>query len=116
MLGTLHDAEDAVQETYARWYRLSETERAAIDVPAAWLTRVAGRICLDVLGSARVRRENYVGEWLPEPVPSASLSQGSVAVDPLAHATLDDSIQMALLVVLESLTPAERVSFVLHDV
>jgi RNA polymerase sigma-70 factor (ECF subfamily) len=116
MLGTRHDAEDVVQETYARWYRLSDAERASIEVPAAWLTRVAGRICLDVLGSARARHEQYVGEWLPEPVPGTSLSQGSIAVDPLEHATLDDSITMAMLVVLESLTPAERVAFVLHDV
>lgn len=116
MLGTVHDAEDAVQETYARWYRMTEAERAEIEVPAAWLTRVASRICLDALGSARARREQYVGEWLPEPVPGVSLSQGSVAVDPLEHATLDDSITMALLVVLESLSPAERVAFVLHDV
>jgi len=116
MLGTMHDAEDAVQETYARWYRLTEAERAAIEVPAAWLTRVTSRICLDMLGSARARREQYVGEWLPEPLSGTSLSQGLIGTDPLEHATLDDSVTMALLVVLESLSPAERVSFVLHDV
>lgn len=108
MLGTTAEAEDAVQETYARWYRMSEPERDAIEVPRAWLTRVASRICLDLLTSARVRRERYVGPWLPEPVPPGQ--------DPLDQVTLDDSVSTALLLVLESMTPAERVSFVLHDV
>lgn len=116
MLGTVADAEDAVQETYVRWYRLSETGRAAIRNPAAWLTRVASRICLDMLGSARARRERYVGEWLPEPVPAGSPIASAVPLDPLDRVTLDDSVSTALLVVLESLTPAERVAFVLHDV
>lgn len=116
MLGTLSDAEDVVQETYARWYRLTAEERVAIDVPQAWLTRVASRICLDMLGSARARHEYYVGEWLPEPVPGSPLNAGSHAADPLERVTLDDSVTMALLVVLETLTPAERVAFVLHDV
>ena len=69
LLGSLAEAEDAVQETYARWYALSAQQRAAIAAPGAWLTTVAGRICLDLLGSARARREKYVGEWIPEPVP-----------------------------------------------
>jgi RNA polymerase sigma-70 factor (ECF subfamily) len=116
MLGIVADAEDAVQETYVRWYRLSADERAAIDNPAAWLTRVASRVCLDILGSARVRRERYVGEWLPEPVPGDSALVGPAPVDPLDRVALDDSVSSALLVVLESLTPAERVAFVLHDV
>ncbi|MHC2997730.1 RNA polymerase sigma factor SigJ [Microbacterium sp. HJ5] len=116
MLGTVTDAEDAVQETYLRWYRLTDAERAAIRNPAAWLTRVAGRVCLDMLGTARARRERYVGEWLPEPVPGESPIAASAPVDPLDRVTLDDSISTALLVVLESLTPAERVAFVLHDV
>lgn len=116
MLGTVADAEDAVQETYVRWYRMSEEERAEIINPAAWLTRVAGRVCLDVLGSARVRRESYVGPWLPEPLPRSSPLVSSAPLDPLDRVTLDESVSMALLVVLESLTPAERVSFVLHDV
>ncbi|WP_341946267.1 RNA polymerase sigma factor SigJ [Microbacterium sp. LWH11-1.2] len=116
MLGTVADAEDAVQETYVRWYRLSGDERAEILNPAAWLTRVAGRVCLDVLGSARVRRESYVGPWLPEPLPRSSPLVASAPLDPLERVTLDESVSMALLVVLESLTPAERVSFVLHDV
>lgn len=116
MLGTVADAEDAVQETYLRWYRLPDAERAAVRNPAAWLTRVASRVCLDMLGSARARRESYVGEWLPEPLPASSPLAASVAVDPLDRVTLDDSVSTALLVVLESLTPAERVAFVLHDV
>lgn len=118
MLGTAADAEDAVQETYLRWYRLTDDERARIQSPGAWLMRVAGRVCLDVLGSARARRERYVGEWLPEPVPATSdFAAGSAAsADPLDRVTLDESVSMALLVVLESLTPAERVAFVLHDV
>lgn len=116
MLGTVADAEDAVQETYVRWYRLTDAEREAIDNPGAWLMRVAGRICLDMLGSARARRERYVGEWLPEPLPGSSELAASATTDPLERVTLDDTISTALLVVLESLTPAERVAFVLHDV
>ncbi|WP_214465359.1 RNA polymerase sigma factor SigJ [Microbacterium flavescens] len=116
MLGTVADAEDAVQETYVRWYRLTDDERADIRNPAAWLTRVASRVCLDMLGSARARRESYVGEWLPEPVPAGSLIAASAPLDPLDRVTLDESVSTALLVVLESLTPAERVAFVLHDV
>ncbi|WP_119697535.1 RNA polymerase sigma factor SigJ [Microbacterium halotolerans] len=116
MLGTVADAEDAVQETYARWYRRSEAERAQIANPAAWLTRVASRVCLDQLGSARARRESYVGEWLPEPIPGESAIASSVPVEPLERVTLDESVSLALMVVLESLTPAERVAFVLHDI
>ncbi|WP_353808909.1 RNA polymerase sigma factor SigJ [Agromyces sp. SYSU T00194] len=116
MLGTVADAEDAVQETYARWYRMPEADRAAIANPAAWLTRAASRVCLDQLGSARARRERYVGEWLPEPLPGDSGLGTPAAPDPLDRVSLDDSVSTALLVVLESLTPAERVAFVLHDV
>lgn len=114
MLGTVAEAEDAVQETYLRWYRLDQAERGAIVVPRAWLTRAASRICLDMLGSARARRERYVGPWLPEPVPTSAFTEA--AVDPLDQVTLDDSVSTALLVVLEAMTPAERVTFVLHDV
>ncbi|MCL1870559.1 MAG: RNA polymerase sigma factor SigJ [Promicromonosporaceae bacterium] len=114
MLGTIAEAEDAVQETYARWYRMSPQERDAIEVPAAWLTRVASRVCLDMLGSARARRELYVGPWLPEPVPTQAFTEPEV--DPADRVTLDDSVSSALLLVLESMTPAERVVFVLHDV
>jgi RNA polymerase sigma factor (sigma-70 family) len=115
MLGTIAEAEDAVQETYARWYRMSPAERDAIEVPRAWLTRVASRICLDVLDSARVRRERYVGPWLPEPLPTQDYPRQGQD-NPLDRVTLDESVSTALLVVLESMTPAERVAFVLHDV
>ena len=119
MLGSAADAEDAVQETYVRWYRLSDDERDEIESPPAWMVRVASRVCLDILGSARQRRERYVGEWLPEPVPSITrwTSHDRTADDdPADRITLDESVSMALLVVLESMTPAERVAFVLHDV
>jgi RNA polymerase sigma-70 factor, ECF subfamily len=119
MLGSLADAEDAVQETYARWYAMSAEQQEAIESPGAWLTTVASRICLDLLGSARARRERYVGEWIPEPLPEpgewASVGPGGSA-DPADRVTLDESVSMAFLVVLESMTPAERVAFVLHDV
>jgi RNA polymerase sigma factor (sigma-70 family) len=122
MLGTLAEAEDAVQETYVRWYRMTDAEREAVVNPPGWLTRVMSRICLDVLGSARVRRERYVGEWLPEPVP-ADLFAGSArpavrapGSDPADLITLEDEVSTALLVVMETMTPAERVAFVLHDV
>jgi RNA polymerase sigma factor (sigma-70 family) len=117
MLGTVAEAEDAVQETYVRWYRMTPSEQDAIEVPRAWLTRVAGRVCLDVLDSARVRRERYVGPWLPEPVPSDTFAMAGIAAsDPLDRVSLDESVSTALLLVLEAMTPAERVAFVLHDV
>ncbi|GAA2227397.1 RNA polymerase subunit sigma-24 [Herbiconiux moechotypicola] len=120
MTGTLADAEDVVQESYARWYRLTPAERDAVLNPAAWLTRVAGRVALDLLGSARARREHYVGQWLPEPLPAGLFTgTGSAApasLDPLERVALDDTVGSALLLVLETMTPAERVAFVLHDV
>jgi RNA polymerase sigma factor (sigma-70 family) len=120
LLGSLADAEDVVQETYARWYAMSPRQQDAIDSPGAWLTTVASRICLDLLGSARVRRESYVGEWIPEPLPDRAEwsggQPGSTTTDPADRITLDESISMAFLVVLESMTPAERVAFILHDV
>lgn len=69
LLGSLADAEDVVQETYARWYAMSGPQQEAIQSPGGWLTTVASRICLDLLGSARARRERYVGQWIPEPLP-----------------------------------------------
>ncbi len=119
MLGSLAEAEDAVQETYARWYALSRQQQDAIENPGAWLTKVASRICLDLLGSARARRERYVGEWLPEPLPGSTGQLGGRlggSADPADRVTLDESVSMAFLVVLDSMTPAERVAFILHDV
>ncbi|GLX00045.1 RNA polymerase sigma factor SigJ [Microtetraspora sp. NBRC 16547] len=120
LLGSLADAEDVVQETYARWYAMSRQQQEAIESPGAWLTKVASRICLDLLGSARVRRESYMGEWIPEPLPDRtewiSGRPGGAMVDPADRVTLDESVNMAFLVVLESMTPAERVAFILHDV
>jgi RNA polymerase sigma factor (sigma-70 family) len=121
LLGSLTDAEDAVQETYARWYAMSPSRQEAVENPAAWLMKVAGRVCLDQLGSARVRRESYVGEWIPEPLPDRSEWLGGRSgaggpVDPADRITLDESVNMAFLVMLESMTPAERVAFILHDV
>jgi RNA polymerase sigma factor (sigma-70 family) len=120
LLGSLAEAEDAVQETYARWYAMSRPEQEAIESPGAWLTTVASRICLNVLRSARARRETYVGEWIPEPLPERtewiSGRPGGTTADPADRVTLDESVNMAFLVVLESMTPAERVAFILHDV
>jgi RNA polymerase sigma factor (sigma-70 family) len=121
LLGSLAEAEDAVQETYARWYAMSREQQESIESPGAWLTTVASRICLNLLGSARARRETYVGDWIPEPLPEpgeriSGGSGGAAAVDPADRVTLDESVSMAFLVVLESMTPAERVALILHDV
>ncbi|MEU4536305.1 RNA polymerase sigma factor SigJ [Streptosporangium sp. NPDC023825] len=120
LLGSLADAEDVVQETYARWYAMSPQQQEAVESPGGWLMRVAGRVCLDLLGSARARRESYVGEWIPEPLPDRAEWTGGrpagATADPADRVTLDESINMAFLVVLESMTPAERVAFILHDV
>jgi RNA polymerase sigma-70 factor (ECF subfamily) len=120
LLGSLAEAEDAVQETYARWYAMSARQQHAIQSPGAWLTTVASRICLNLLGSARARREHYVGEWIPEPLPEPaewiSIRPDGAAIDPADRITLDETVSMAFLVVLESMTPAERVAFILHDV
>jgi RNA polymerase sigma-70 factor (ECF subfamily) len=123
LLGSLTEAEDAVQETYARWYAMSPQARDAIESPGAWLNKVASRICLDQLASARVRRETYVGEWIPEPLPEPGGRAGGLVggrtadpADPADRVTLDESISMAFLVVLDSMTAAERVAFILHDV
>jgi len=120
LLGSLAEAEDVVQEAFARWYAMSRPQQEAIESPGAWLTTVASRICLNVLGSARARRERYVGEWIPEPLPDrtewlSGRSDGGT-IDPADRVTLDESVNMAFLVVLDSMTPAERVAFILHDV
>jgi RNA polymerase sigma factor (sigma-70 family) len=106
MLGSVTDADDAVQEA---WLRL---DRSTSDQPAslqAWLTTVVARISLDVLRRRQTRREQYVGTWLPEPVVTADDG-------PEGEALLADSVGIALLIVLEELTPSERLAFVLHDV
>jgi RNA polymerase sigma factor (sigma-70 family) len=119
LLGSLTEAEDAVQETYARWYAMTFHQQDAIESPRAWLTTVTSRICLNLLGSARARRETYTGAWLPEPLPEPTEWPGGrpgAGVDPADRVTLDESVSMAFLVVLESMTPAERVALILHDV
>ncbi|WP_327248902.1 RNA polymerase sigma factor SigJ [Streptomyces sp. NBC_01320] len=122
LLGSVTEAEDVVQDAYARWYGLPRSRQEEILSPGAWLTTVTSRVCLDLLGSARVRRERYVGVWLPEPLPDrtdwdqAGGADPTGLADPADQIVLDESVAMAFLVVLESMTPAERVAFVLHDV
>jgi RNA polymerase sigma-70 factor, ECF subfamily len=108
-LGSISDAEDVVQEA---WLRLQRTADGEVRDLRAWLTTSVSRLAINSLTSARARRERYVGTWLPEPVVEAS----EVHADPSERVTLDESVSMALLVVLESLTPAERSAFLLHDV
>jgi RNA polymerase sigma-70 factor (ECF subfamily) len=108
MLGTVADAEDAVQETYLRWRRTRDAGEE-IRNPKAWLTTTISRVCLDQLGSARVKREQYVGPWLPEPLSGVSPDIAETAAD-------HDSLSIAFLVLLESLSPKERAVFLLHDV
>jgi RNA polymerase sigma-70 factor (ECF subfamily) len=107
MLGSVSDAEDAVQES---WLRLDRAD-TVIDNMRAWLTTVVGRICLDMLRNRKAIREDYVGSWLPEPLVQSEDEDG-----PESHTVMADAVGLALLVVLESLTPAERLAFVLHDV
>ncbi|SEG90884.1 RNA polymerase sigma-70 factor, ECF subfamily [Actinacidiphila yanglinensis] len=99
---------------------MAPQRKDAIVSPGAWLTTVTARICLSLLGSARARRETYVGEWIPEPLPERAEwgagQPGGSTSDPADRVTLDESVGLALLVVLDSMTPAERVVFVLHDV
>ncbi|SNS50353.1 RNA polymerase sigma-70 factor, ECF subfamily [Actinomadura meyerae] len=106
--GSLVDAEDCVQEAWLRLRGLDEPD--AIRDLTAWLTTTVSRLALDALSSARARRERYVGTWLPEPLVEVR------SHDPADRVTLDESVSMALLVVLERLSPAERTAFVLHDV
>jgi RNA polymerase sigma-70 factor, ECF subfamily len=107
MLGTLDEADDAVQEA---WLRLGRTDQSAIENLGAWLTTVVGRVSLDMLRHRRAHREYSVGSWLPEPI---------VTIDgeptPEEEALIADSVGLALMIVLETLTPAERLAFVLHD-
>lgn len=107
-LGSFAEADDVVQEA---WLRLQRADLEPIRDLRGWLTTVVGRLALDALGSARNRRERYVGPWLPEPL-VADVAAG----DPAERVTLDEQVTTALLVVLEALSPAERTAFVLHDV
>ncbi|WP_033290485.1 sigma-70 family RNA polymerase sigma factor [Amycolatopsis jejuensis] len=113
LTGTRADAEDATQEAWLRLSGLDDPGRAAIRDLRGWLTTVVGRICLDRLRSAAVQRERYVGEWLPEPIVTPLGVPASE--DPLEIAVRDDGLRMAALVVLDRLTPEQRVAFVLHD-
>src|SRR5438552_2491453 len=108
MLGSISEAEDAVQES---WLRLSRSRPDAIANLPGWLTSVVARVCLDALRARRARREDYLGSWLPEPV----LGGEEGEADPEYEALLADSVGLALHVVLDSLAPAERLAFVLHD-
>jgi RNA polymerase sigma-70 factor (ECF subfamily) len=107
MLGSMADAEDAVQETYLRWHG---ADRDSVTDPRAFLMTTTARICLDILKSARVRREEYVGPWLPEPVVDTA------ALAPDTHTELAEDLSVALLLTLERLSPLERAAFLLHDV
>jgi len=107
MLGSVSEAEDALQEA---WVRLSRADANAVENMGGWLTTVVGRICLDMLRARRSRREDYVGTWLPEPIVSSDET-----ADPENEALLADAVGLALFVVLETLSPAERLAFVLHD-
>ncbi|MFG2055511.1 RNA polymerase sigma factor SigJ [Micromonospora sp. NPDC048930] len=118
MLGSRSEAEDAVQETWLRYAGAlaDPAARAQVHELRAWLTTTCSRICLDVLRSARVRREAYPGQWLPEPMVSDVPTADGYAPDPAERAIRADQLGTALLVVLERLTPEQRVAFVLHDV
>ena len=105
MLGSVMEAEDIVQEAFVRWQGASEGE---VRSPRAYLSAVVTRLCIDQLRSARVRREEYVGPWLPEPLPEEP--------DIADTAALNESLSMAFLVLLESLTPTERAVFLLREV
>src|SRR5262249_11151896 len=107
MLGSVADAEDAVQETYLRWHRV---DRDTVVDPRAFLMRTTARICLDMLTSARARREEYVGPWLPEPV------LDTAALAPDSRTELAEDLSVALLLTLERLSALERAAFLLHDV
>ena len=109
LLGSVSDSEDAVQEAFAR---LLVADIDAIEEVRGWLTTVVTRLCLDQLRSARARREAYIGPWFPEPL----VEGGDLLADPAERITLDDSVRMAMLIVLEELSPAERVVFVLHEI
>ena len=109
MLGSGAEADDALQEA---WLRLSRSDTSAVQNMGGWLTTIVARVCLDLLRSRRARREQPAGEHLPEPARDGSAADHA---DPEQQALLADSVGLALLVVLDALTPAERLTFVLHD-
>ncbi len=109
LLGSYSEAEDIVQEAFTRLLR---TDLDPIEDVRAWLVVVVSRLCLDQLRSARVRRESYIGPWFPEPL----IRSDDEMSDPADIVTMDESVRLALLIVLERMSPAERVVFVLHDV
>src|SRR5215469_5299237 len=108
MLGSMADAEDAVQETYLRWHGAADRDR--VSDPRAFLMTTTTRICLDMLTSARARREQYVGPWLPEPV------LDTAALAPDSRSELAEDLSIALLLILDQMSPLERAAFLLHDV
>lgn len=107
MIGARSDSEDIVQEAYLRWH---DTDRALVRDPAAFLLKVVARLALDQLKSARARRENYVGPWLPEPITDTSSFASGGAGE------LADELSLAFLLALERLSPLERAAFLLHDI
>ncbi len=107
MLGSIADAEDAVQETYLRWHAI---DRDSVSDPRAFLMTTTTRICLDMLTSARARHEQYVGPWLPEPIVDTT------ALAPDSRTELAEDLSIALLLTLDRLSPLERAAFLLHDV
>jgi RNA polymerase sigma-70 factor (ECF subfamily) len=102
MLGSMAEAEDVVQEAYIRWH---QTDRSAVREPAAFLSKTVTRLCLDILKSARVRRETYIGPWLPEPI-----------LEPETEEEAGEDLSLTLMLALERLSPLERAAFLLHDV
>jgi RNA polymerase sigma-70 factor (ECF subfamily) len=115
MLGTVSEAEDIVQEAFLRYHQALSVSGEP-DSPKAYLSAVTTRLCIDHLRSARVRRESYVGEWLPEPLVTGPPVLGHPAADPAELAEQSDSLSMAFLLLLERLSPVERAVFLLHDV
>ena len=107
ILGSLADAEDAVQDTFLKW---AEADRDAIESPLSWLTTICTRRCLDLLRAANRSRVNYVGAWLPEPI------QKPIQDDAETNLDLATSLKTAFLLMLERLTPKERAAYLLHDI
>src|SRR5579863_5285028 len=117
MLGSVMDAEDCVQETFLRWHRACEqSEAEAIQSPRSYLCTTVTRLCIDVLRSARVKRETYVGVWLPEPLITAYPSGSPDTTDPEASVERSESLSLAFLRLLEFLSPLERAVFLLRQV